>query len=221
MSPYRLYVPSPVFTSSCALTASWRGKTSVLKRAVGLLHLLALAGRCWAGHCMCGIRASRLTFSWITRQMATARNASAAEAVLRAAEKRHVSAQAIRTDSIVRLQRIQLIHLTGNPASGHRRMLLSANSRKRIKLHVRCIHYLCKRQARAGPADGHRGRGNAAPCQGAFRAPAAACRQIVSEPEFVERVAVTKPPRLDAEQTRPSPDAAAPYFWTPPPSAHV
>lgn len=187
-------------------------QNTFLKRAVGLLIvalLAALAGALYVRH-----QGQPVAILLDSKSITTARNAAAAEDLLRAAEKARVGS-AYPDNSIVRLQRVQLIHLPGNPPLDTTDVAIG-KLKQAIKLHVRAYAIYVNGKAALGlPTDAqatetlHRVKEHFA------HLPPQA--QIVSEPEFAQRVTV-KEAALDAALTRPGPDAAAPYFWTAPPS---
>lgn len=187
-------------------------QNTLLKRAVGGLVLLLLVGT--GAFVFVRRQGQPVAILLNGKQVATARNAKAAEDLLQSAEHGKVGA-AYPEGSIVRLQKVQLERVPEgtplDPTDNAQAKLQSA-----LKLHVRAWAIFVDGKPALGlPSDSaaadtlHRVKEHFAQM--------GPQTDVIHEPEFGQQVSV-KEAALDARQTRPDAASAAPYFWTPPPS---
>ncbi len=187
-------------------------QNALLKKAIGALVLLLVLGA--GAFVFVRHQGQPVSILLDGKAVATARNARAAEELLKAAEQARVGA-AYPPDSIVRLQKVQLVRVPdGTPLDPTDSA--QARLRNALKLHVRSYAIFVNGKAALGlPSDSaaadtlHRVKEHFAQM--------GPQTDVIHEPAFGQRVAV-KEAALDAGQTRPDAASAASYFWTAPPS---
>ncbi len=187
-------------------------QNALLKKVVGGLLLLLILGA--GAFVFVRHQGQPVSILLDGKPVATARNARAAEDLLKAAEQAKVGAS-YPASSIVRLQKVQLVRVPdGTPLDPTD--TAQAKLQNALKLHVRAYAIFVNGKPALGlPTDSaaadtlHRVKEHFAQM--------GPQTDVIHEPAFGERVAV-KEAALDARQTRPDAASAAPYFWTPPPS---
>ncbi len=142
------------------------------------------------------------------------RNAATANTLLAQAEQAKIGA-AFPEDSVVRLQKVEMQRLPSDARLDPDKVA-QAKLRNALKLHVHAYVIFVNGRVSLGlPTDDMAADALHQVKEHFAQMPPSA--DLVEEPSFVERVAI-KPRAVDASQTRPTAEAAAPYFWTPPPS---
>ncbi|MBV9851352.1 MAG: LysM peptidoglycan-binding domain-containing protein [Armatimonadetes bacterium] len=182
----------------------------VLKALVGLLALALTGG---VGYYLYQRHLGQpVTILVGGKRVATVLNAATADRVLAEAERAKVGA-AFAAQTPLRLQKIQFLRApAGVPADADavaRQKLMGA-----LKLRVHASVIVVNGRSSIGLPDAARAQQTLEAVKDHFaQMPPQA--QVVGEPQIVEKVAIV-PKVIDTARARSTPEAAAPYFWTPP-----